>query len=186
MRFLIGCSGVIALVAFIIGFVAFLFISDATWADRLTIAAMPAIITFVAALLLASRDSARHSSTVRKVRAYLLACNDSTDEQFMSPQPCDDAALLLETRKAISRFFDVPTVKVTRDVHLIRDLHVDKIEPSFQFYVVDSVIASQQDELKPFGFAMAGLAPIDDLTNAIHKVLDGRDRNDQTEDECES
>jgi len=172
MRFLIGCSGTIALLVFIIGFTASAFISDVTWADRLTMAATPSIITFVAMLLLFVRDSVWRSSTMRKVRAYLLACNDSTEEQFMSSRPCNDAALLLETREAISRFFDVPTVKIGRDVHLIHDLYVDKMEPSFQVYVVDSVIAAHPLAPRSFGFAMAGIASIDDLTQAIRKVLD--------------
>ncbi|MEI8373140.1 MAG: hypothetical protein WCJ35_09955 [Planctomycetota bacterium] len=90
----------------------------------------------------------------------------------MSSRPCNDAALLLETREAISRFFDVPAVKVGRDVHLIHDLHVDKMEPSFQFYVVGSVIAAHPLAPRSFGFAMAGLVSIDDLTHAIRKVLD--------------
>lgn len=172
MRLLIGCSGAIALVAFVIGLAASAFASGATWADRVTMVAVPTTITFVAALLLFARDSARHSSTMRKVRTYLLARNDSTDEQFVSSRPCDDAPLLLETRKAISRFFDVPTVKVGRDVRLIHDLHVDNLEPSFQLYVVDSLVASRTLAPRSFGFTMAGLVSIDDLAGAIRKVLD--------------
>jgi hypothetical protein len=172
MRFLIGCSGAIALAVFIIGLPVSAFVSNVTWADRLTFAAVPSVITFVAALLLATRDSARHSSTMRKVRAYLLARNDSTEQQFMSARPYDDAPLLLETRKAISRFFDVPTVKVGRDVHLFHDLHVDELEPSFQFYVIGAVIAPHVGPPKRFWFPMSGLASIDDLTRAIRGVLD--------------
>ncbi|NOX54420.1 MAG: hypothetical protein GXP27_08250 [Planctomycetes bacterium] len=101
----------------------------------------------------------------------------------MSSRPTPDAALLLETRRAISRFFDVPAEKIARDVHLVNDLHVEKLEPSFQCYVVTLVIASQSVELKPFRFTMAGLESIDDLTEAIRKVLDGFDRKTCTEDE---
>ena len=99
---------------------------------------------------------------MRKVRTCLLARNDLTDEQFVSSRPCDDAPLLLETRKAISPFFDVPTVKVGRDVGLIHDLHVDNLEPSFQLYVVDSLVASRTLAPRSFGFTMAGLVSIDD------------------------
>jgi len=172
MRLLIGCSGAIALGAFVIGLAASAFVRGATWADRVTMVAVPTTITFVAALLLFARDSARHSSTMRKVRTYLLARNDSTDEQFVSSRPCDDAPLLLETRKAISRFFDVPTVKVGRDVRLIHDLHVDNLEPSFQLYVVDSLVASRTLAPRSFGFTIAGLVSIDDLAGAIRKALD--------------
>ncbi len=149
-------------------------------------AMMPAVITFVAVLVLASRDSAKHSATMRSVRNHLLAGNDTTDDDFVSLRPFDAPALLLETRKAISRFFDVPTEKINRDVQLIEDLHVDKLEPSFQFYVVDSVIASQPIEPKPFGFSIAGLKTLDDLTDAIRTVLEGFDRNTDNESESQS
>ena len=177
MRFLIGCSGALALVAFVIGFAVSLFVRDVTWTDRLMMAVMPAVITFFAALLLSSRDAVKHSGTVRSVRNALLAGDDTSDDEFVSSRPIDDATLLLETRKAISRFFDVPTDKICRDVRLIHDLHVDSLEPSFQFYVVNSVIASQQIEPQPFGFSMAGLETIDDLTDAIRHVLDGFNGN---------
>ena len=42
MRLLIGCSGAIALVFFVIGFAGALFARDASWSERLFIAAMPA------------------------------------------------------------------------------------------------------------------------------------------------
>lgn len=177
MRFLIGCSGVLSLVAFAIGFAVSLFIRDATWTDRLMMAGMPAVITFVAALLLSNRDSAEHSRTVQSVRNAVLAGDDTSDDDFVSSRPSKDATLLLETRQALSRFFDVPTGKIGRHIRLIHDLQVDKLQPSFQFYVVDSVIASQRVELQPFGFSMAGLETIDDLTDAIRHVLDDFDRN---------
>ncbi|MBN2579083.1 MAG: hypothetical protein JXB10_08840 [Pirellulales bacterium] len=186
MRALIGCSSVIALIAFIIGFAVSLFISEATWTERLMMAGMPAAIAFIAAFLLSIRDFTRHHTVMRTVRGHLLACSDTSDEHFLSSRPCDDAALLVETRKAISRFFDVPAVKVGRNVHLLRDLHVDKLEPSFQFYVVDSVISSQSVEPKPFAFAMVGLESIDDLTKAIRKVLNGFDSKNPTEDAHEA
>lgn len=187
MRFLIGCSGVFALGIFVIGFaISLLFARDASWTDRLMMATLPAVITFVAVLLLSSRDSARHAATMRFVRNDLLVGADTSDDEFASLRPIDDAALLLETRKAISQFFGVPTGKLRRDVQLIDDLHVDKLEPSFQFYVVDSVIASQQIEPKPFEFSMSGLATIDDLTDAIRNVLDGFDRNTDNRGEPEA
>ncbi len=136
MHFLIGCSGAFALVAFVIGFAVSLFVRDATWTDRLTMAVLPAALTFVAVLLLSSRDSVQHSSTMQSVRSALLAGDDTSDDDFVSSRPFENATLLLETRKAISRYFDVPTVKVSRGVRLIHDLHVDKLERSFQFFVV--------------------------------------------------
>ena len=173
MRFLIGCSSAIAVVVFIICFAISLFVRDATWTDRLLMASTLSIITFVAALLLAMNDSAKRSTAMKSARKYILACSDMNDEDFVASLPFDDVALLLSTRKAISQFFNVPEVQISRNVHLIHDLHVDELEPSFQFFVVDFVIASQQTEPKSFGFSMAGLETIDDLAGAIRGVLNG-------------
>lgn len=173
MRLLIGCSGALALVFFVIGFAGSLFARDVSWSERLLIAAMTAGMAFFAALLLFIRDSGRHAKTMRSVRKGLLARGDTTDDDFVSSRPTDQAGLLLEKRKAIARFFDVPAEKVGRDVHLIRDLHVDKLEPAFQFFVVQAIIASQPVTPQPFGFSMADLETLDDFTTAIRKVLDG-------------
>lgn len=172
MRLLIGCSGAIALVFFVFGFAGSLFARDASWSERLFIAAMTAGTAFVAALLLFHRDSVQHGTTVLLVRESLLARRDTTDDDFLASRPTDQAQLLLETRKAIARFFDVPAEKVGRDVLLIRDLHVDKLEPAFQFLVVHAVIDSQKVTPQPFGFSMADLETLDDFATAIRKVLD--------------
>jgi hypothetical protein len=58
-------------------------------------------------------------------------------------------------------------------VHLVKDLHVDRLEPGFQFFVVGSVVAAQSVTRQPFWFSMAGLENIDDLAIAIRKVIDG-------------
>lgn len=174
MRFLVVFSGIIAIVPFLIGFVVslFPFMGEVTWGDRLIFAAIPAFCTFIAALLLGSRDSARTSSIIQQVHVDLLSCNDSNDEQFLSCQPYEDADLLLEIRSAISLFFDVPAFKVSRDVDLLRDLQIDKLDFPFQFTVVGPVIKSRQDESKPFVFSMTNVTSIDDLANEIRNILE--------------
>lgn len=172
MRFLVVFSGIIAIVPFLIGFVVSLFIREVTWGDRLTIAAIPAFCTFIAALLLGSRDSARTISTIKQVHDDLLSCNDSSDEQFLSCQPYEDADLLLEIRHAISLFFDVPASKVSRDVDLIRDLQIDKLDLPFELSVVRSVVIPRLAEPKSFTFSRTNLTSIDDLANEIRNVLE--------------
>lgn len=172
MRFLLIFSGLLAVVPFVIGFVASIFIPDVTWIGRLVVAAVPAFCTFFAAILLFTRDSARYSATIKKVRDNLLVSWDSTDEQFLSARPCEDTSLLLELREAIAQFFDVPACKVARDVDLISDLHVDQLELPFQLAVVRPAIASRQKEPQSFGFSTTKLHTIDELANAILEVLD--------------
>ncbi|MFN3149753.1 hypothetical protein [Bremerella sp.] len=123
---------------------------------------------------------------MRAVRHALLAGDDTSEFDFVSLRPFDDATLLLETRVAIARFFDVPTTRINRDVQLVDDLRVDKLEPFFQFSVVKSVIASQRIEPEPFGFSMAGIETIDDLTAAIRHVINGFDRNIKDQGKPES
>ncbi len=173
MRILIGCSTAIVLVVFIVVFVVSLAFRDASWAARVTIALVPTGMALIAVLLLSCRDALRYSATMRTVRNRLLKSNDSTDDEFIMSAPAADAAILLETRKAISQFFDVPTSKIRREIHLVHDLRVDKLTPSFQFVVVESVIASQSVELQPFTFSTASLTTIDELAVAIQDILDG-------------
>lgn len=176
MRILVGCSGAIALVAFVVGGAASMLVRNISWTERLIIATTPAAIAFVAALLLFSRDRARHSAILCSVRNRLLAEADVTDDGFVSLRPIRcHRGILLETRKAISRFFDVPAGKINRDVRLIRDLHVDKLGPAFHCFVVDSVMASKQIAPKPFRFSTDGHETIDDLAVAIQNVLEGFD-----------
>lgn len=172
MRFLLIFAGLLSIVPFVIGFVVTLFIPDVPWIARLVGATIPAFCTFFAVILLGSRDSARYSATIKKVRGNLLASWDSTDEQFLSARPCKDASLLLELREAIAQFFDVPACKVARDVDLISDLYVDQLEPTFQFAVVRPAITSRQKEPQPFGFSTTNLHSIDELVTAIREVLD--------------
>lgn len=171
MLFLVVFSAKLAIVPFLIGFVISLFLTGVTWGERLTIAAIPAFCTFFASLLLGIRDLADHTFTMRQVRANLLARNDISDEQFVSCQLCQDAELLLQIRRAMSYLFDVPASKVSRDVDLICDLQIDKLDFLFQLTVVGPVIKSRQDESKPFVFSMTNVTSIDDLANEILKVL---------------
>ncbi|HAW29828.1 MAG TPA: hypothetical protein DCY03_17175 [Planctomycetaceae bacterium] len=172
MRVLLILSGLLAVVAFVIGFVASLFIPDLTWIARLVGATIPAFCTFFAAILLGSRDFARHSATMQDIRKNLLNSPDTTVEQFLSARPAEDPSLLLELREAIAQFFDVPVCKIARDVDLISDLHVEQLEPTFQFAVVRPAIISRQKEPQSFGFSTTSLHSIDELVQALHEVLD--------------
>jgi hypothetical protein len=183
MRVLIGCAGVVDLVVFVIVFVGFLFARGITWGERVALAAMSAAMVAVPVLLLGSRDIIRNYSTMQAVRSKLLSRNDVSNEDFLASRPCADAALLLETRDAISKFFDVPPVKVDRDLHLVRDLCVVRLDPAFQFCVVQAVIASQGVAPKPFTLSVAGLESIDDLSTAIQGVIHGFGPQDTADDQ---
>jgi hypothetical protein len=136
-------------------------------------------MTFLAAVLLASRDASNYRATMRSARRHLLASPGTSNDEFASRRPFAELPLLLKTRTAIATYFDVPVEQVDRDVALIDDLHVDKLEPSFQYGVVNSVIASTSDEPHRFWFSMKGLSTIDDLASAIQRVIDGFDEKSE-------
>lgn len=173
LRPIIGCSGTIAGIGFVIGFVTSLFDRDASWADRLIQSGMVSAISFVAALFLSCSDSLRHKTARRKACAALSNGEDTSDEEFLSLLPNENPELLLATRKAVANFFDVPTTKIHRTVELVDDLHVGSLEPMFRLSVVGSMITRQSQSPQPYSFSMDGIATIDDLAAAIQNVLDG-------------
>ena len=82
MRGMIGCAGVLALVAFILGLPFSLFFTVDHWSHRLLIACMPAACTFVATILLCLRDDSSHNENIAIVRRSLLDRVDMSDEEF--------------------------------------------------------------------------------------------------------
>lgn len=164
------------MVVFGIGFALSLLVREVTWTERVIMAVFPASMVFVAFLVLSIRDHVEHSVVMQSVRDKLLISRDTSNDDFLSLKPFDEATILLDVRQAISDFFDVPAKKVNRDVRLFQDLHADKLEPSFQFSVVHTVIASRMQEPKPFLFSLAGLETLDDLAVAIRDILDGDER----------
>lgn len=180
LRNLLGCSGILAAVAFVLVFLGSLVTRGSTWSERAFMAGMTSVLVFGAALMLGIRDTMRHSRICRSARDYLLARDDSSEDEFLGCLPTNNTMLLLETRSAIARFFDVPVAKIHREVRLIEDLHVDQIDAPFQFSVVNSVLASQSVTPKPFWFSIEGLKSIDDLTQAIQNVLDRWEQDDDT------
>lgn len=173
MRGMIGCAGVLASIAFILGLPFSLFFTVDHWSQRLLIAGMPAAFTFVATILLCLRDHSSQNESITLVRRSLLDRKDAADDEFVALVSNSDAKLLLETRDAIAEFFDVPSCKLRPDDDLRAVLRADKFEPAFQMYVVDSVIAKNTDDPQPFMFGMEGLSTIADLSVAIENVLKG-------------
>jgi hypothetical protein len=173
MRGMIGCAGVISAVALVPGLIGSAFATNASPAERLMIALMPAGMTFIAALMLFSRDRARHRRTVRRVRDRLMARADASDDDFSRGFPGAESALLLQTRLAIATFFGVPIRKIHPTDHLRSDLEFAALEPSFHSFVVCHILNARNVEPKPFSFRTADLADLRDLVAEIQRVLDG-------------
>jgi len=177
MRGMIGCAGALALVAFILGLPFSFFFTVDHWSHRFLIASMPAAFTFVATILLCMRDHSSYNESTALVRRSLLDRADTSDDEFVALISNSDAKLLLQTRDAIAEFFNVPTCKLLPDDDLRTVLLADKLEPSFQMYVVDSVIAKNTDNPQPFMFGLDGISTIIDLSAAIGDALKGFNGN---------
>ena len=175
MRAMIGCAGMIAAVAFIFGVIGSFFATQANLAERLMIALMPAALAFVAALLLFTRDHARHTSAMRAVRRMLVARSDVNDHDFFARFPDADSALIAQTRRAIAQFFDVPPQKLRAADSLHNDLQCGTLEPAFHSFVVYHVLNARNVEPQPFALNTADLDDIGGLAQEIQRVLDGLD-----------
>ena len=173
MREMIGCAGALALIAFVLGLPFTLFITVDHWSQRLFLASTYATITFVATILLCLQDYSSHRKNRAMVRRTLLDRSDTSGDGFVALISNPNANLLLQTRNAIADFFNVPAEKLLPNDDLRTVLRADKLEPSFQLHVVNSVIAKNTDEPQPFMFGLEGLSTIADLSTAIENVLDG-------------
>jgi hypothetical protein len=168
---MIGCAGILALVAFILGLPFSFFFTVDHWSHRFLIALMPAAFTFFAAILLCLRDQSAISEHVSAVRRSLSQRPDTSDNDFVVSN--SNQTLLLQTRDAIANYFDVPAAKLLPNDDLRIILRADKLDPSFQMYVVDWVVANNADDPQPFMFGLDGINTIVDLSAAIEDVVDG-------------
>jgi hypothetical protein len=168
---MIGCAGIIAGVAFILGLGGSLFATEATFFERLMMASMTAAMAFVAAMLLFSRDHLRHRRAVRQIREMLLSRGDVNDSDFTSHFPDVDPSLIVETRQAVANFFDVRAEKIHPLDDLRKDLRFDTLEPSFHSSVVFHICAVRKIVLRSFSFDTRALVTIGDLANEVQRVL---------------
>jgi hypothetical protein len=130
-------------------------------------------MAFVAALVLFSRDHARHRRTVRRVRARLMARADASDDEFSQRFPNVDITLLKQTRLSIARFFDVPVEKIHAADSLRDDLEFAALEPSFHTFVVYHILNARNVEPRPFSFRTGKFDDLGGLVAEIQCVLDG-------------
>lgn len=166
----------IAAVAFVFGVIGSLFATGATLAERFMISLVPAALAFVAALLLFTRDRARHSMALREVRRVLAARDAVADQDFLAYFPDIDSTLLSQTRVALAEFFDVPPQKIHPTDRLHEDLRFGTLDPAFHSFVVYHVLSARMVEPQPFTFRTARMADIGDLAKEIQRVLNRLDK----------
>jgi hypothetical protein len=174
MRSTIGCAAMIAAVAFVIGLIGALVANDANFGP-LMMASMAATMAFVAALLLFSRDRARHRLAIRNVRELLLSRRDVSDTDFEAHFPHRDSSLVIQCRHAVSQFFDVPAEKIFPTDDLNTDLRFNVIKPGVHWYVVSFVLHARNIPPRRFSIRTSGLNSFDNLVQEIQGILDDKD-----------
>ena len=90
---------------------------------------------------------------------------------FSRAFPSQELQVLLEVRKAVAEFFEVPENKIHSNDDLRGDLAFDSLEPSFHFFVICRVLQFRQ--VVPSGFAFCGkqLANVGDLAKEVERIL---------------
>jgi len=181
----------VAVVAFVVGMAGTCFFTVRSFSERLIMPAIMASTTFLAVFSLGFRDRARYSRTFGSVRRSLLARADVCQECNAGIADVEDA-LLAQTRQAVAEFFDVPLLKICPTCKLYRDLKIEKLEPGFQFIVIDRVLGMRNVAIEeqfivstcqPQTFAdvaihIQGLIQSIQEGNSQPKALPGVGRND--------
>ncbi|TWU15706.1 hypothetical protein Poly21_29030 [Allorhodopirellula heiligendammensis] len=168
---MIGCAAVLAIVPLLVGAIGALSMTDAPLAGRLTVAVMPAAMVFMAVLLLALRDNARHRRHMKSVRKMLLDRRPVDDAEFCSHFPGSDPELLTLTRDGVARFFDVPSACIHPTDQLDSDFHFSSLEPAFHTCVVYHVLAECGAIDAPFTFRSHRVSDVATLSKEISHIL---------------
>lgn len=179
MRGMFILAGILASVVFLIS-LPFSFFADVNhWSGRLLVASLPAAMTFVATILLCLRDHSEFKRHMIDVQHLLMERSDTSEDDFINSSPEQQRLTLLQTRVAIAEYFDVLPSKILATDDLRTVLRADKLEPSFQFFVIDSVIAKNTDKREVLCFGLEGLLTVADLSKAIEEILQGINSPDE-------
>jgi hypothetical protein len=170
----LGCAGMVAVVALVIGGIGSLFVADATLAERGLIAIGVAAAAFVAAWLLAGDDQARRKEAVRSIRRTLVERQGLADAEFASQIPGGDRALGIQVRRAIAAYFQVPSEKIFPSDELRRDYQYDLLGPGFELYVVEHVTTARCIESRDFVVLRSrDVKNVRDLCAEVQQIIDG-------------
>ncbi|MFO0958625.1 MAG: hypothetical protein U0800_14545 [Isosphaeraceae bacterium] len=111
---MLGCSGILAAIAFVVAFVVTLFL-PIDFGLRLGLAGMVAGIVFLAALLLCLGDHDRDEGRRGIVRRWLDSRAEIDSEAFLASVRPEDQDLALCLREGLARFFGASPMKIAID-----------------------------------------------------------------------
>ncbi len=173
---MIAFAGILAGIAFGIGFVACLFWPGQSFLFRVYCASIPASITFVASILLMMRDVRRNAANHLAIRAVLLAREDLSDEEIQTTLSGEETKWILQVRHAISTFYRVPDAKIRPNDDLNAVLGFGTFEPQLLVYVISVVFAENGITPVPVSIRLDRLHCMSDLAFELKHVIEGLDR----------
>lgn len=173
MRVIVGCSTLLACAAFLIAFIGALIVVEGSLTEQLAMSFMASAFTFVAALILSSRDRVRYAYSMRSIRQMLLNRHDTSELVFSEQFPTVEPSLVSQTRHAIAHFFDVPPEKIYATDDLRRDFQFELLEPAFHSVVVFHVLKARRIEPDAFMFNSGTVSTLADLMIELRRIIDG-------------
>ncbi len=100
---------------------------------------IPAAFTFIAVVVLSTRDHMKRRSAWRRVHQHLEGAKTQSLDSFIADSGCDPA-IAEHVRDRMSAFFDVSSNRITAQTSLDDDLHFDLFEPALHMAVVMSLL----------------------------------------------
>lgn len=168
---MMGCAVVMAGIGFGFGLVGSMFVTGISFPERLMLAGMPAVFAFLAALLLACRDRFRHAKIRRQVREHLLEEKPVDNSDFVAAFPNLESDLILQTRQAISEFFDVPIATIHPSVDLRNDLAWESLSPGLMVFVTQRVFSSFRFTSQYLAIETEEQNSLGDLCEELRRIL---------------
>lgn len=159
----------ISLCVFTVAIAGALLLTEFTFQECAGVSAMAASMAFVAASLLIFRDHRRRLTAKQRVRRLLLRWEDFTEQ---APERHSiESSLLVQTRKAVADFFDVPMNKI-RPTDNFELLEAKAFEPHFHFFVIEHVLRQRHLDVGAFTIRLEETESVADFARKIHEILE--------------
>ena len=137
----IGCSFVLAIIGFVIGFGCSLALTTAAFQDHLMYGTMVGGVTFLAAIILAANDRREFARAKRFLKKSIASRAPVSDAEFVAHFPHHDEEMLLHVRKALGKFYAVDALKIHPTDRLAADLRFHDLEPSLHMSLAATLFA---------------------------------------------
>ena len=136
----LGCTGPLALVGFVLGYVGTFLAPAMPIGQRFATAGAMGALVFVAAALLCISDMRKQRAALDRVRRRLEGRRPMSDDRFAAALDNVDRDLAIDVRHALAKFLDVPAESIYPSDSPAEDLGGKDLEPQIHFSVVGQII----------------------------------------------